>query len=93
MDSKDIIFIMKSEIRFYILISLKDKKQTPTELAKNSRFHLSHVSSNLKKLTEADYIMCEECHSNKNKIFTLSKKGKNFLKFINQITYLPEDCD
>lgn len=90
MDYEEVNYIIKSEIRFYILISLKNQKQSPSSLSKNSKFHLSHISKNLKELVELEYIICEKCYSNKNKTFKISKKGKDFLKFINKLTYLPE---
>ena len=86
MDDDNFIFVLKSEIRFYILVSLKNKSQTPTELAKNSKFYLSHISKNLKDLLNQGFVHCENCDSSKNKKFTISKKGKNCLKIINKLT-------
>ncbi|GAA5819198.1 MAG: conserved hypothetical protein [Methanobrevibacter sp. CfCl-M3] len=80
MENKDLIFILKSEIRFYILISIKNKNKTPTELTKNNKYHITHISYNLKKLEEKEYIKCVNPNNRKNKQFSISTKGKEVLK-------------
>ena len=85
MDEEDIAYIIKTKIRFHILIKLKDKNKTPKELCED-KYYITHISSNLKDLTEKGYVICLNPSDRKNKKFTLTKKSKELLKFLNDIT-------
>jgi len=82
----EVNYILKSEIRLYILISLKKEAKTPTELIQNEKYHISHISSNLKDLQEKNYVKLINPKVRKNKLFTLTKEGKEILKKISKLT-------
>lgn len=84
----DIIFVLKSEIRFFILISLKNGPKTPTQLTEQNKFYITHISTNLKELEEKGLICCINPEKQKNKLFQLTENGKNIIKEIHNMTKL-----
>ena len=84
MIDKDLMFILKSEIRFHIILSLKDNPKSPLELT-SKKFYMSHISSNLKNLVEKGYIECITPQTRKNKKFALTNKSKEIIKKLNEL--------
>jgi predicted transcriptional regulator len=87
MDS-DLIFVLKSEIRFFILISLKNGPKTPTQLTEENKFYITHISTNLKELEEKGLIICINPEKQKNKLFQLTKNGIKLIEEIHKMTKL-----
>lgn len=85
MNYNDLSYILKSNIRFYILLSLKKRNQTPKELASNT-FYLTHISTNLKNLVDKGYVKCLNPNDRKNKEFTLTEKSIKMIEYLHKIT-------
>lgn len=85
MDEDELSYILKSRIRFHIIISLKDKNKTPKELCSN-KYYITHISSNLKDLVKKGYVFCLNPNDRKNKKFGLTNKSKKLIKYLNDIT-------
>ena len=79
-------FVTSSTIRFKVLIALNKSKLTPTNLAKQLHYPISHISTTLKALEEHGLIKCLTKMRRKNKFFTISEEGKRILEFINRET-------
>ena len=78
MINSELMYILKSEIRLHIILSLNEFPKSPKELT-NKNFYISHISSNLKDLTEKGYIVCITPNIRKNKKFALTNKSKLLL--------------
>ncbi len=85
MISNELSYILKSNIRFYIIIKLKNDSKTPKELSKDN-FYITHISSNLKDLEEKEYVICLNPENRKNKKFTLTMKSKKMLEYLHELT-------
>lgn len=81
-----ISFILASETRFKIIVSLNKKVKSPTELKKEFDVPISRISSVLSELIEYGLIVNLTPNRRKNKIFSLTEKGKKALKDIHEIT-------
>ena len=67
---KDIMFIVKSEIRLKILTELNDKPQTIKEIVNKTKMAYSSVSNNLNKLEYKKHVI------KKNRIYTMTTMTK-----------------
>ena len=67
---KDIMFIVKSEIRLKILTELNDKPQTIKEIVNKTKMAYSSVSNNLNKLEYKKHVI------KKNRIYTMTPMTK-----------------
>ena len=85
MIDRELNYILKSEIRFHIILQLKNGIKTPKELS-SQKFYLSHISTNLKELENKNYIICINPYARKNKKFKLSKKSEEILNYLHKIT-------
>lgn len=85
MIDENLMYILKSEIRFHIILSLKEEPKSPIELT-SKKFYISHISSNLKKLVEKNYVKCITPQIRKNKKYTLTDKSKKIIKKLNKLT-------
>lgn len=79
-------FVLASEIRFKILVSLNNKVKSPTELKKEFDVPISRISSVLKELMENGLAENLTPNRRKSKIFSLTEKGKGVLIEIHKIT-------
>ena len=79
-------FVTSSTIRFKILIELNKGKYTPSNLAKNLHYPISHISSTIKSLENQELILCLTKKRRKNKFYYITEKGKKILEFINKET-------
>ena len=78
------MYILKSEIRFHIILSLTDYPKTPKDLT-NKHFYISHISSNLKDLVEKNYVICITPNLRKNKMFTLTDKSITLIENLKEL--------
>ncbi len=79
-------FVMASEIRFKILVSLNNKIQTPTDLKKEFNVPISRVSAVLKELCEKDLIKNLTPERRKSKMYSITKEGRKVLGEIHHLT-------
>lgn len=78
------MYILKSEIRLYIILSLKESSKTPKELSTNY-FYISHISHNLKDLIEKGYVICITPDLRKNKKFALTEMSYKLIQNLKKI--------
>ncbi len=81
-----ISYVQASEIRFKILVCLNTNVKTPTALKKELNVPISRVSAILKELLDSGLIENLSPTRRKNKIFSLTEKGKSVLNDIHTIT-------
>ena len=81
----ELMYILKSEIRLHIVLSLKESPKSPKELT-SQQYYITHISSNLNDLVKKGYVQCLTPNKRKNKKFNLTYKSKNMLKMINDLT-------
>jgi len=86
MDWDLISFITGSKIRFRLLTTLNKEKRTPTELSKFLKIHISAVSRTLIELTNKELVKCLTGKRTKFKYYSITKKGKELLRNINDET-------
>lgn len=79
-------FVMASEPRFQILIYLREKVRTPTELTEKMDVPISRTSAVLKDLREKDLVKCLTPERRKSKLFDITEKGEQILKHIHELT-------
>ncbi len=84
MIKKELMYILKSEIRLYIILSLNEYPKSPKELS-SKQFYISHISNNLKDLIEKEYVICITPDLRKNKKFALTEKSENLIKDLKEL--------
>lgn len=84
MIKKELMYILKSEIRLYIILSLNEYPMSPKELS-SKQFYISHISNNLKDLIEKEYVICITSDLRKNKKFALTEKSENLIKDLKEL--------
>ena len=80
---EDLQWIKISKYRFRILSALKDKLKSPTELEKELNIKLAHISRSLSQLSSKGYVEDNTPNLGRNKLYAITKKGKEVLKKIN----------
>ena len=86
-----ISFVLASEMRFKILLSLNNKVQTPTELKKSFNVPISRVSAVLKELSEKGLVENLTPERRKSKIYGITKQGKKVLNDLHDLTKSGEE--
>lgn len=84
MIKKDLMYILKSEIRLHIILSLNEYSKSPKELT-SKQFYISHISYNLKDLIEKNYVLCITPDLRKNKKFALTNKSKILINDLKEL--------
>lgn len=84
-----ISFVLASEIRFKILVSLNNQVKSPTDLKKEMECPISRISAILKELSEHELVENLSPTRRKNKIFSITEKGKDIIKDIHTMTKTP----
>ena len=86
MDLTKADYVLRSKIRLNLLISLKSKPKTPTQISKEISSHITHVSEALKQLEMKGYISCLNPDDKRNKVYYITEDGKNLLNTISDAT-------
>jgi predicted transcriptional regulator len=81
-----ISYVNASKVRFAILIQLKSKAKTPSQLANSLDIHRSRASSVLKELTGKDLIKCLTPRKRKSRLYIITDSGKEILMKIHELT-------
>lgn len=84
MIKRELMYILKSEIRLHIILSLNGYPKSPKELT-SKQFYISHISYNLKDLIEKDYVVCITPDLRKNKKFALTNKSKMLIENLKEL--------
>jgi len=79
---EDLQWLKISKYRLNILSALKNKLKSPTELEKELNIKLSHVSRTLSQLSSKGYVEDKTPNLGRNKLYSITKKGKQVLKKI-----------
>jgi len=79
-------YVLASELRFKILIELREKKKTPTELAEKLDIANPRISVTLKDLQEKELVECLTPDRRKSKLFTITEEGDEILQEVHEIT-------
>lgn len=79
-------FVLASEIRFKIMLSLKAGVKSPTDLKKQFSVPISRVSSVLKELRERELVENLTPTRRKSKLFSLTKRGEELIDDIHEKT-------
>lgn len=72
--------VHSSNYRSTILKLLENKVMTPTQIMKETKTKISHVSRTLKQLEEINVIECLTPNVRKSKMFSITKLGKEVIK-------------
>ena len=81
-----ISFVNASKVRFAILVEIKEKAKTPSQLANLLKFPISRVSFVLKELIEKGLIKCLTPSKRKSKFYIITDAGKVVLSKISELT-------
>ncbi|MEA3307398.1 MAG: winged helix-turn-helix domain-containing protein [Elusimicrobiota bacterium] len=79
-------FVIASEIRFKILVSLNNKVQTPTDLKREFNVPISRISAVLKELSEKELIENLTPERRKSKMYSITEEGRKVLGEIHHLT-------
>lgn len=86
MDWDAVSFVMSGELRFRVLIELKDMKKTPSDLKETLKVPISHVSKTLKELKDNELVECLTPERRKSKFYSITPKGTKILDEISKVT-------
>ncbi len=78
-------FVMASKPRLQVLVNLREKVSTPTELTRKIGIPISRTSSILKELTEKELVECLTPDRRKAKIFKITDKGNEVIDLVDEI--------
>ena len=73
-------FVLASEYRKKVMITLKDKPLTPTTISDKTDLYPSHVSLTLAELTKKNVVVCLTPKLRKGRLYDLTKEGRDVLK-------------
>lgn len=68
-------FVVVSTLKTNIVKLLEEKPLTPTQIQREMKLNLSHISRLLKGLKEKDIVECLNPEQRKGKLYSLTKKG------------------
>jgi|TARA_Y100000310_G_C20145205_1_gene562120 predicted transcriptional regulator len=90
MDTKEILellgFMLSSEYRQKVLFSLESGIKTPKKISIETNIQINHVSNVLRELSEKELVECQTPNLKKGRIYEITKKGKNFVLKIKNIS-------
>ena len=78
---KQISFVLRAKNRTKIMKAL-DRPKLPSQLAKELKIHISHVSRTLSELEEQGLVQCLTPDEKTGKLYTLTDEGRDVLKEI-----------
>lgn len=81
-DSYTLGFVLASEYRKKVMITLQDKSSTPSIISEKTNIYPSHVSTTLAELVEKKLVVCATPKLRKGRLYELTTTGKEILKNI-----------
>lgn len=75
-------FVLASEYRKKVILSLQDKPSTPSIISEKTKIYPSHISNTLSELVEKKLVVCLTPKLKKGRLYELTKTGKELLKNI-----------
>ncbi|MHA1765029.1 MAG: winged helix DNA-binding protein [Promethearchaeota archaeon] len=82
MNWDDVGFVLASNYRKKVIKALKKFPKTPKLISEITNIRIVHVSRTIKELTERGLVECLTPNRVKGKLFQLTEKGRDLLKFI-----------
>lgn len=82
MDWKKYGYIISSDYRKKVVISLLAGPKTPKQIAVEVKLYLSHVSKTLNELQEYNIAVCLNPELKRGRIYELTKEGKDLAKYL-----------
>ncbi|MCV0410764.1 hypothetical protein [Nitrosopumilus sp.] len=79
-DSYLLGFVLASEYRKKVMLSLQDKALTPSMISEKTKLYPSHVSNTLNELVEKKLVVCLTPKLKKGRLYELTKEGHKILE-------------
>lgn len=79
-----ISYVSLSKYRQKVLLELKNNLKIPSAIAKATNIRISHTSRTLKGLKEKELVECLNEEANQGRIYRITAKGKEVLKYIKE---------
>lgn len=85
MDWKKYGFLISSDYRKKVVISLTEGPLTPKQIAVKTGLYLSHVSHTLKELSSLNIVTCLTPELKRGRIYELTSDGKEIALYIKRM--------
>jgi len=86
MDWEIVSFVLSSDLRFRVLLQLRESNLTPTQISNSLGYPLSHISKTLAELQTKELIACLTPARRKGRLFSITQMGNEVLDEVNRIT-------
>jgi predicted transcriptional regulator len=73
-------FVLASDYRKKIMLSLQDRPLTPSIISEKTSLYPSHVSLTLSELVEKKLVVCLTPKLRKGRLYELTSEGKKIVK-------------
>jgi predicted transcriptional regulator len=90
-DSYTLGFVLASEYRKKVMITLQDKASTPSIISEKIKIYPSHISNTLSELVEKKLVVCITPKLRKGRLYELTTKGQEIIKSISTQFYSKND--
>jgi len=84
LDWKKYGYLISSDYRRKVVISLLDEPKTPKQIAAEINLYLSHVSKTLKELQDIGIAVCLTPELKRGRIYELTAQGKELAKYLKE---------
>jgi predicted transcriptional regulator len=84
LDWKKYGYLISSDYRKKVVISLLAEPKTPKQIAVDVSLYLSHVSKTLNDLQEFNIAICLTPELKRGRIYELTKEGKDLAKYLKE---------
>jgi len=84
MDWKKYGYVISSDYRKKVVISLLAEPKTPKQIAVEINLYLSHVSKTLNELQQHEIAVCLTPELKRGRIYELTKEGKEVTKYLKE---------
>jgi predicted transcriptional regulator len=85
MDWKKFGFLISSDYRKKVALSLTEGPMTPKQIAVKTGLYLSHVSHTLKELSSLNIVTCLTPDMRRGRIYELTDDGKEIALYLKRI--------
>lgn len=80
MDIEEYSWVVASEYRESILLTLKGKPKTPKQITEKTDYYLSHVSNTLSDLQDHGLVECLTPDRRKGRLYALTDAGEEMVE-------------
>ena len=82
MDWKKYGYVISSNYRKKVILSLTEGPKTPKQIATETNLYLSHVSKTLNELSSSEIVICLNPELKRGRVYELTKDGREIAKQI-----------